>query len=269
MVRLVRAARHRVLCSLDRRGRAASTRSTSLLQSCDWSRVDVALRAVCSGAPLPGSSDSDGGTPRLPAPPPRSRGLTQDTWALTIAYYGPAFTAFTWQSREPKRSVVGCVEAAIQPLLRGELAHRVSLSAAGRTDAGVSASAQLVSFVSWPELDAHEIRAAVDAAAPGRLRSVGVARVPRDFSAPFSAHWRHYVYLLPAHPGLCADALNSQLSPLVGASHDFGALGRGLQPSKSTSMTLHRCGARRVECGMIRIDAVGDRFLRGQARRGW
>eukprot|EP00900_Chrysochromulina_parva_P019014 jgi/Chrpa1/27113/Chrysochromulina_OHIO_Genome00009424-RA len=167
----------------------------------------------------------------------------------------------------------GCVEAAIASLL-GE---RTVLACAGRTDAGVSAIGQLVTFSTFdPTLNFEALSRAVAAAAPsvGTLRLVSAQTVPRSFHATFSTAWRRYVYLLPANDatlGADADAIDRQLRPLVDAGEaHYGALGRGLPRGKSPRMRLQHASARAVQleggARAIRFELVGDRFLRRQVR---
>ena len=79
----------------------------------------------------------------------------RETWALCVAYYGPAYASFTWQPEHPHETVIGRVQHAVKPLLAGRSAAVVS--SAGRTDKGVSALGQLLSFQSWEPLT-HEVR---------------------------------------------------------------------------------------------------------------
>ena len=128
--------------------------------------------------------------------PPLMHEPRRQTWALRVAYFGPAFRGFAWQRDCPTDTVAGRLQAALTPLLDGRACQ---LSVAGRTDAGVSAIGQLVSFYSWPKLTEEQIRAAVDEAAPdGCLRLLSATRVPRSYHATFSTRWRRYVYMLPA-----------------------------------------------------------------------
>jgi tRNA pseudouridine38-40 synthase len=135
------------------------------------------------------------------------------------------------------------LEAALRPLgLTGRL------DVAARTDAGVSALDQVVSF--WARA-AHEppaLRAAVNAATPDSVLCLDAARVPPSFHARASAASRTYAYLvgappppelsgrawalpdarafgdLPARP-LDAGAMREALAACVG-THDFTAFAR-------------------------------------------
>lgn len=62
---------------------------------------------------------------------------------------------------------------------------QVVVNAAGRTDKGVSAYGQVVSFYSWEELSLDDIMASINAVSPGNLRALHVQVVPRSFHATF------------------------------------------------------------------------------------
>ena len=79
-----------------------------------------------SDAPRSGGADEGGG--------PSVR------WKLTVAYDGSGFHGFAAQ--EGQRTVAGCLAGALGAITRGP----VSLTCAGRTDAGVHALDQVVHF---------------------------------------------------------------------------------------------------------------------------
>lgn len=115
--------------------------------------------------------------------------------ALGIEYIGTQFRG--WQSQyDPVRTVQGCVEAALSRVA----AHPVTVTCAGRTDAGVHASGQVVHF------DTTAVRP------PSAWVRGGNAHLPVDvsirwaqvvdvsFNARFSALSRHYRYLIDNRP---------------------------------------------------------------------
>jgi len=186
------------------------------------------------------------------------------SYRLDIAYLGSAFQCFAKDRN--LRTVVGLLEAALQPHCSS---GRLDIQAAGRTDAGVTAVGQVLSFHTYDSPTADAIAAAVDGVAPGHLRACTVARVPRAFHATFSACWRRYVYLFPlrsAFPrgGVCdcvrhgksaalgdtdtthVDLLDVQpaavdrlLQPLVGKTLDFSAFARDTAAGKDSRCRLH------------------------------
>ena len=176
-----RTAPARTMLALPALHRSTEWRETSFrsMAARDWGPVEQVIFETVSGVrPLPGDDDMVYENCLIPLPTgdvPRENQFVRGqrvrhTWALTIAYSGCHFSGYAWQKDAPKPTVAGCLQDAIEPLLHGE--HSLRLACAGRTDAGVSALAQRVSFWCWPELDAQAIASAVAAAAPqpGALR---------------------------------------------------------------------------------------------------
>ena len=243
-----------------------------------WSIADRAISAAVSGeAALPGD-DPPRPAPSAPGAPMHDTQATRLTWRLAVAYNGPLFSGFAWQRDAALPTVEGCLQSAIGTLVDGT--SELRLSCAGRTDAGVSALGQLVSFYAAPGLDAAALARAVSDASPadGALRLVSSRSVPSSYHATYSTDWRRYAYLLPPRADqprdeIIAEAarIDAQLKPLVGASRDFAALGRSVPDGKNTTMLMRHAAASVVDVpgsadAVVRIDLVGDRFLRQQVR---
>lgn len=234
-----------------------------LMAARQWNVVEDALAAaVCGKVPLPG----DDGPPLYwqPQSAEETKPKKRVTWMCTIAYSGPAFSGFAWQPDPPKPTVQGCLQDALLPLLDGKSALRISC--AGRTDAGVSALGQEVSFHSWPQLTASAIHDALAAASPepGALRLVRARRVDPSYHATFSTAWRRYAYLLPASAGQTradvvdeAARIDRALRPMVGVTRDYAALGRAVPTGKATAMMLRLARARVVELPPPAVDETG------------
>jgi len=139
--------------------------------------------------------------------------------AFRIAYDGTPFHGF---QRQPD---VPTVEDALFSALR-ELgiceADPADYSAAGRTDAGVSAVAQTVTFDCPEWCDP----AALNAELPGAVRAWATADVT-DFHATHDAREREYVYVLHAPPGehgesgRTDDARAREAATRLSGEHDF------------------------------------------------
>jgi tRNA pseudouridine38-40 synthase len=202
-------------------------------------------------------------------------------YALRLAYDGAAFRGFQRQPGLPT------VQDALEPALRPfGLAGRID--AAARTDAGVSALDQVVSFWSTRALDPAALRAAVNAATPPALTCLDAARVDPSFHARAAARSRSYVYLVgtppppaldgrawalpdarafPAldAPAVDADRLQAALAEAVG-THDFTGFARPGE-QKDPVRTLLR--AEVVACSWAPLWAIvleGRGFLRAMAR---
>ncbi len=113
--------------------------------------------------------------------------------ALGIAYDGTRFEG--WQSQPSGNTVQDHVERA----LAGIAGHPVRVTAAGRTDAGVHAMAQVVHFdTAITRPDSAWVRGA-NAALPEAIAIQWGVAVGDDFHARFSAVSRTYRYLLHNH----------------------------------------------------------------------
>ena len=191
-------------------------------------------------------------------------------YAARVEYDGTDFCGF--QVQPGGRSVQGELE---QVLGRISGSDRVRVDAAGRTDAGVHATGQVIAFT-WPgRLPERELARALDALLPADVTVHGLRRVPSGFHPRYAARHREYRYTIwngPRSPlrerfalgvrqRLDVDAMTVAAQVLVGR-HDFSAFGGyDRQPIR----TLHSVRVRR-EGRTITIDVVGDAFLRQMVR---
>jgi tRNA pseudouridine38-40 synthase len=151
--------------------------------------------------------------------------------ALGLEYDGTAFCG--WQTQPEGCGVQDHLQGAL-----GQLAdHPVEVVAAGRTDTGVHATAQVVHFDTPAERpESAWVRGTNSNLHPG-ARVQWATAVPDDFHARFSARARTYRYLLlnePVAPGvlrgkvgwyhrpLDVEAMQRAARALVG-EHDFSA----------------------------------------------
>lgn len=150
--------------------------------------------------------------------------------ALTVAYDGSPFAGF---ARQPDEATVqGGVESALATVLRRE----VETVGAGRTDAGVHALGQVISFDAFgDEPDATTLRRSLNALVPRGVVVRDVRSARAGFSARFDAVEREYRYRLVAGPvpplflapvswwvkrDLDVEAMRDAASALLG-EHDF------------------------------------------------
>ena len=193
--------------------------------------------------------------------------------ALGLEYDGAPFHG--WQSQADGSGVQDALERA----LTGVAGTQVAAIAAGRTDAGVHATRQIVHFdctVARPE--SAWVRG-VNALLPAAIAVRWSLEVPDEFHARFSATGRHYTYLLldravrPAllagrvgwyHRPLAVDAMRHAAEPLIG-KHDFSAFRAAECQAKSPLKMLDRIDVAR-EDDMIRFDLHADAFLQHMVR---
>lgn len=114
--------------------------------------------------------------------------------ALGLEYDGSRFHG--WQRQVEVPSVQECVEKALSSIA----AHPITITTAGRTDAGVHATAQVVHF----DTEAIRVEKAwiygCNAILPAEIRILWAKLVPPNFDARRSATLRRYRYILYNHP---------------------------------------------------------------------
>ncbi|MER3435888.1 MAG: tRNA pseudouridine(38-40) synthase TruA [Leptolyngbya sp. ERB_1_1] len=149
--------------------------------------------------------------------------------ALLIQYLGTRF--YGWQRQPNHRSVQEEIETAIATVV----GHRVVIHAAGRTDTGVHAAAQVAHFDVVSLIPAHRWADVINARLPDDVLIRASASVPLDWHARFSASWRRYRYTIytEARPNLFARSLSwhyyhapldeskiqKALDPMIGRHH--------------------------------------------------
>lgn len=211
---------------------------------------------------------------------------------LTVEYSGTRFAG--WQIQPHARTVQGEVERALAVILREE----VRVTGASRTDAGVHALGQVVSFETRAATPRPRLLAGLNALLPDDVAVLAVDEVPPGWSARFAARGKHYRYRIlerrtksPTEaatswhvPGpLDLEAMQDAAARLVG-THDFVAFAsKGADESRPTVRTIHEVRVSRQpgspwgadegppsrwpaaggphERPIVAIDVAGDGFL--------
>src|SRR5258708_13046001 len=107
---------------------------------------------------------------------------------LTLAYDGTEFSG--WQVQPDAPTVQGTLASAIGRLT-GE---KVLPQGSGRTDAGVHALAQVMTFVTEASVPTENIGKALNDILPASIRVLELAEVPPEFHARHSAQAKTYRY---------------------------------------------------------------------------
>jgi tRNA pseudouridine38-40 synthase len=115
-------------------------------------------------------------------------------YRLELAYDGSGFRGYARQSGQ--RTVQGELESALSTYLRQE----VETSVAGRTDAGVHARGQVVSFRLDQDIEPEAMSRALNGILGPEIAVWDVGMVAPEFNARFSATWRRYRYLIDSRP---------------------------------------------------------------------
>ena len=114
-------------------------------------------------------------------------------FALLISYDGAAFSGFQ------KHPAMATVQSSLENALAA-IGVPVPVEGGGRTDAGVHARGQVVSFRTRDSLDAAALPALMAPHLPAELRILQAVEAPWSFHARFSARSKHYVYRVVTGP---------------------------------------------------------------------
>lgn len=112
---------------------------------------------------------------------------------LTIEYDGTEFHG--WQVQPDVRTVQGEIIRAL-----GELGEAITVTGAGRTDAGVHAAGQVANAKLETRFDAETMERALNAKLPRDVRVKGAVEAPLSFNARFDARSRTYRYIITRRP---------------------------------------------------------------------
>jgi tRNA pseudouridine38-40 synthase len=177
----------------------------------------------------------------------------------TLEYDGTPYAGWQWQDDQP--SAQGALEAAIRAFTQ----EQVRVQCAGRTDAGVHATGQVVHFDITKPRTTHQVAEGLNfylIQADETVRVLACEQVNDDFHARFSAIERRYLYRLinrraplaldvgrAWHVGwpLDVDAMREAAALLLG-KHDFTSLRATSCQAQSPVKTLDR----------LDIEAHGD-----------
>jgi tRNA pseudouridine38-40 synthase len=196
------------------------------------------------------------------------------TLRLTLEYDGSGFGG--WARQPHHRTIEGTLSEALESFWPGSSA---TLAVAGRTDAGVHASHQVVSAVVAGGPPPDRIADALRARLPRDLAVVAAENAPAWFHARFSALARRYEYRVlarrPRSP-LRADRVLHHASPidrtalaacaaLVTGEHDFGAFTPTETPGERRLRHV-ACCAWREDGDELVLEIEADAFLHHMVR---
>ena len=210
------------------------------------------------------------------------RETPERTLSLTVSYNGAPFSGF---ARQPGQlTVQGELEQALSLVFR----RPMEVVCSGRTDAGVHALGQVVSFdVANDELEGrnlYSLRRSLNALTHEGITVREVEERQPGFSARFDAQWREYHYHVCldevpplfmrdfswyVHGRLDTDAMREAAAYLVG-EHDFKSFCMAASAvGKPTCRNVHEISlSREMVMGedILTIKVVGNAFLHSMVR---
>jgi len=167
---------------------------------------------------------------------------------LTLEYNGARYHG--WQVQPDTVTIQGTVEASLTRITD----NPVRLHAAGRTDAGVHALAQVVHFDTPSSLSPGDLQRGLNCLLPDDIVVRDAAEVTLDFHAQYTARQKTYAYIVYNHPlrsafrapyawhvrkPLDVAAMREAASALVG-QHDFSAFRASSCTARSSIRYLER-----------------------------
>jgi tRNA pseudouridine38-40 synthase len=195
--------------------------------------------------------------------------------ALGVEYKGARYRGYQRQV-DGVPSIQETLERALSRVAGGQ---PVSLSCAGRTDALVHASGQVVHFDTTVQRSPHAWVMGANANLPADISVTWAQQMPMGFDARFSAVSRRYRYVIyndPIRPAHLAQevtwnhrpldivAMREAAAMLVG-THDFSAFRASQCQAKSPVKTVHHLEL--LEFGrLIVIDIRANAFLHHMVR---
>jgi len=197
-------------------------------------------------------------------------------YQVILAYDGTGFQGFQRQGARA-RTVQAEVEAALRRLhWQGK-----SILYAGRTDAGVHASGQVIAFdLEWKH-SPEALGRALNAHLAQDVAVMAVREVQPDFHPRYHAVGRAYAYRLyqaqdrdplrdryawRVWPEVDVERLH-RVAPLIEGRHDFGAFGAPMKPGRSTVRTVYRAFWEQLEDGLLCFRILANAFLYHMVRR--
>lgn len=200
--------------------------------------------------------------------------MTENRIAMGLEYDGHPFHG--WQRQAHACSIQETLETALAKVA----SHPIKTIAAGRTDAGVHATGQVIHF------DTHAIRSehawlfGTNTALPKSIRVLWIRFVPQHFHARYSALSRRYRYVIYNNlirPSLFRTAVGWYYKKLdiqkmrEGArhwlgEHDFSSFRASECQSKTTVRQLKEISIQHLNEDWITIDVEANAFLHHMVR---
>lgn len=196
------------------------------------------------------------------------------TVRMTLEYDGAKYVG--WQRQKNGISVQQRVEEA----LSAHLGERVAVTAAGRTDSGVHALGQVISFTTGSKLEARAIQRGTFPHLPRDIAIVDANEAPDGFDARRDARLRWYRYFI----------VNRSVAPAIGAQycahvrfrlddhkmreacaafeghHDFSAFRASTCTAVRTKLTMLRPEITRLPNDLLMLDFQCRSFLQNMVR---
>ena len=192
---------------------------------------------------------------------------------LVVEYDGGNYYGFQWQARLPT------IQAELESAIKKVTGESIRVIAASRTDTGVHARGQVVSFRTGSSLTPQVFVKALNYYLPGDIAIKRACKANVDFDVRRNAVSREYDYnilngptrspLLEGHAYLVLKKLNTKIMnkacKFLEGEHDFASFATDLGKLGSTVRTVYK--ARMTRKGdLITYNMIANSFLSHQVR---
>jgi tRNA pseudouridine38-40 synthase len=196
------------------------------------------------------------------------------SYRLDLAWEGTAYHG--WQIQPNHDTIQRRVELALKRIFNGE---NIRVNAAGRTDAGVHALQQIISFKSNIVRNEKDVLRGLNGLLPKDIACISVKQVNDDFQARYATKEKMYRYRLLLSEQRCPfrrnhtwyyrPALDINLMKLacldLQGTHDYGGFRAKGCSAKHTWRTIRSCEVHERD-DELHFEAIGNGFLRHQIR---
>jgi tRNA pseudouridine38-40 synthase len=194
-------------------------------------------------------------------------------FVLLIEYDGTQYYGFQWQVGLPT------IQNELEQAIRRLCGQSSRVMAASRTDTGVHAKGQVVSFWAESTLDTMTLVKALNHYLPGDIAVKAAYRVGDDFNIRRDALSREYHYYILNRktrspfsrrfalfvPKMLDMQPMNEACQLISGQHDFASFASSLEGSKSTLRNVYEAGMKkRGDFAVFRV--VANSFLPHQVR---
>ena len=196
------------------------------------------------------------------------------TYRLTLSYDGSRYNGWQKQGNTPNT-----IQEKLETLLSRLLGETVEVAGSGRTDAGVHAMGQVVSFRCSSKQDCPALLTDIRRYLPEDIGALELQEAAPRFHARLNATGKTYVYrvwnsdapnvferkyLYTVTDALDLAAMEAAAAHLIG-THDFMSLCANKRMKKSTVRTIESIRIEKIG-GELRFTVTGDGFLYNMVR---
>ena len=199
---------------------------------------------------------------------------------LTLGYRGTGFAGWAVQPASVTHGLP-TLQASVQNALSSALGEPIEAQCAGRTDAGVHADAQVVTFDTSSSMPPAGLVQTLQRWLPDDVWVVDAACAPDGFDARRSALRRWYRYAVwrgPSSPsaewhGRClpyrgildVDAMRTAARTLIGR-HDFATFRTAATDTRGTTRTVYAADLLEIDDALLIFEICADAYLKQMVR---